>query len=365
MEPMFRATCEMNPELYLTDVDVVISREVMARLFEFITQKAKNLYLEVEIIGGTAVFVRKDLKTMELTNAKRRFKQGFLKQYTRWDTAVEGSSSHYRIAKFDFGGLKYLLRFHSNGYFAKTAGGVDTASSREQGGMADLADTASLSNAGYLSTFGKNRPIAGQRLVIRNGGHKVDQGAAIEIRTQSVGSRRAMEKRDMLLSRLWMCQTPNLVIAYHRDGRFLDVRTRDVREDLKKWENSNNIHLQKLVTLVRRIIDAVQNTITKKCRVTLMEWGQLEIREHDVSHQSALPDDLYQKLKKKDPEILKDLKRKEDREMKQVLKMMEDLKVKTEIKMRKDLWMMKDPKLTDGFRNGNYPCVRKKAKREP
>lgn len=107
---------------------------------------------------------------------------------------------------------------------------------------------------------------------------------------------------ESVLPRLWMSQTPNLIAAYHKGGRFDDVQILDVRKDLKKWEERNAVNLRKLDAVIRRIIDTVQNTITMKCRVKRTNSGELEVWELDISHQSALPDDLCHKLREEDHE---------------------------------------------------------------
>ena len=71
----------------------------------------------------------------------------------------------------------------------------------------------------------------------------------------------------------------------------------DVRKDISRWEEQNSGNLRKLNTLIRRIIDTVQKTIAMKFRVRGSESGNLEIWELDISHQSALPDDLCLKLR--------------------------------------------------------------------
>ena len=141
----------------------------------------------------------------------------------------------------------------------------------------------------------ERRPTTSGGLVVRKGGREVDQAAAVEVKTRA-----AHKVLDMnsVLPRLWISQTPNLIAAYHRGGRFDDVQILDVRKDISRWEEQNSGNLRKLNTLIRRIIDTVQKTITTKCHVRGSESGNLEIWELDISYQSALPDDLCFKLRK-------------------------------------------------------------------
>lgn len=296
VEPIFRAIYEVHPELDLDDVDVVICRNTMAKLFDFVTTNSKNFEIDVEIVGNKAVFIRKERKTTEFIHGFRGFGHTFPEEYTRWDSAVKGSSSHYRVAEYEFAGLNYLLRFESDGYLAENAG--QKASSQRQG-IADLASTTDLLSSGGFPTIGEKRPMTGHELVIRNGGIEVDQGATIEIKTRAVHKVLDMES---VLPRLWMSQTANLIVAYHKGSRFDDVQILDMRKDLEKWEEGNSVNLRKPDAIIRRIIDTVQNTITMKCRIRRTDSRELEIWELDISHQSALHTDLCRKLEGKDLE---------------------------------------------------------------
>jgi len=301
---MFRAIYEVHPKHDLEDVDIVICRNTMAKLFDFVTVNSKNFEIDVEIMGDKAVFIRKEKKTTEFIDEFRGFGHTFPEEYTRWDSAVKGSSSHHRIAEYEFAGLKYLLRFESDGYLAEKIRGVEKDPSQQQGGMADLANTTTLLSSSEVFTVGEKRPVLGHGLVIRNGGNKIDQGAAIEIKTRAAHKVLDMES---VLPRLWMSQTPNLIAAYHKGGRFDDVQIIDVRKDLEKWEERNSVNLRKLDAVIRRVIDTVQNTIAMKCRVKRTDSGELEIWELEISHQSALPEDLCHKLREEGLELEKDL----------------------------------------------------------
>lgn len=288
LEPMFRAIDEEHPELDLRDVDVVICRNTMAKLYEFVTTKSENFVIDVEIMGDTALFVRKKPETTKFVSDFHLFGLAFPEEFTRWDSAVKGSVSHRRVVEYEFAGLKYLLRFESVGYLA------EKAASQQQGGMTDLADATTVPISNEAFTVGEERLVTGHGLVIRSGGSGINQEAVIDITTRAAHQVLDMES---VRPRLWMSQTPNLIVAYHDDGQFDDVQIFDVRKDLAKWEERNAMNLRKLDAVIRRIIKTVRNTHTMKCRVQQTDSGSLEICELDGGYQSALPDDLCYKLK--------------------------------------------------------------------
>ena len=290
---MFRALYELHPEINLDDVDVVICRNTMAKLFDFVTVNSKTFEIDVETIGHKTVFIRKEKKTTEVIDGFRGFGHNFPEEYTRWDSEVKGSSSHHRVAEYVFGDLKYLLRFESDCYLSEKAASNNEAPAAPQQGKAGFVDTTALLSSSDTMRIGERQPTTDHGLVVRKGGREVDQAAAVEIKTRAAHKTLDM---DSVLPRLWISQTPNLIAAYHKGGRFDDVQILDVRKDISRWEEQNSGNLRKLNTLIRRIIDTVREIISMKCRVRGSESGNLEIWELDDSHQSALPDDLCLKL---------------------------------------------------------------------
>lgn len=293
LEPMFRAIYECNPEVDLAGVHAVICRNTMAKLFEFVTTNLKSFEIDVEIIGCKAVFIRKERKTTEFIDAFRGFGHTFPNEFTRWDNAVKGSSSHHRVAQYEFAGLKYLVRFESDGYEAENAGPVETVSSWRRGDMTDPANTTTLLSSSDSFTIGEKRPTSGHGLVVRKGGSEIDQATVIEIKTRA--AQKGLDLKSVL-PRLWLSQTPKLVAAYHTGGRFDNVKVLDMRKDLGKWEEQNSENLQKLDAVIRLIIKTVKDSNSKKCRVKRADSRKLEIWELDTNYQCALPDDLYYKL---------------------------------------------------------------------
>ena len=296
---MFRAIYEMCPDRDLGDVDVIICRNTMVKLFDFVTTNSKTFEIDVEIIGDKALFIRKEKKLTEFISDFRGFGRTFPEEYTRWDSAAKGSSSHHRIVEFDLTGLKYLLRCESNGYLQEVAGNAETVPSHQKGGMSNPADfTTSLDTSDLLS-IGEKRPIKGNGLTVRNGGSEIDQGAIIEIKTRAAHKVLDMET---VLPRLWMSQTSNLIVAYHKASRFDNVQILNVRKDIQQWEERNSVNIRKLNVIIRRIITTVKSTSSMKCRVKTALSGGMEIWELDGSNQGALPDDLSKKLSKEDLE---------------------------------------------------------------
>lgn len=290
---MFRAIYEMHPEFDMRTIDVVICRNTMAKLLDSIIGTPKSFEIDVESIGNAVMFVRKEKKTTEVIEGFRGYGFTFPEEYTRWDSEVKGSSSHHRIAQYDFAGLKILLRFETDGYLVDQASIAEGVSPPAQGNELKVTNAATIQKLGDSLTLSEQPPIADQKLSILTGGRKIDQHATIEIKTRA-----AHKILDMnsVLPRLWMSQTCNLIAAYHKAGRFDNIQVVDVRSRVKSWEEHNALKLQKLGALIRRIVSTVRDSTTKKCRIKRVDGGSLEIWELELDHRSALPYELGRKL---------------------------------------------------------------------
>ena len=137
------------------------------------------------------------------------------------------------------------------------------------------------------------QPNLCEELTIRTGGHPIGQAALAEIKTRI--HYRLLEM-ETVLPRLWISQTPNLVIGYHKGGRFNDIRRLAVKEEIASWEGKNALTLRKLQSLMTLIISTVQNTASQKCCVRGTLDGKLQIWEHGEGYRNALPDDLVDML---------------------------------------------------------------------
>ena len=295
MEPMFRAMWELqSDDCDLSDIEVVVDRNSLAKLFDFVTASSRSFVIDVEVIRNTAVFIRREKQNTEFINEFRGFGRTFPEEYMTWGSDVKGSSSHHRIARFQLGGMKYLMRFESDGYLTEKAGITKKAPSPLQGTKADLDIATDLLAPGNSLNIAETQSTEGGKLFIRRQGSEIDQQAVLDIKTRA--SKKLLDM-ESVLPRLWMSQTTNLIAAYHEGGRFADIRILDVGKEIEQWKERHEIELRKLDTLVRCIIAIVKDTNGKKCRLKRREGGKLEVREFVDGLWSALPEDVIAKFK--------------------------------------------------------------------
>ncbi|KAI1387215.1 uncharacterized protein F4822DRAFT_429971 [Hypoxylon trugodes] len=291
LEPLFRALYITNPSFDINSIDVVTDRNNIRKLLSFIEPSMSKNGLEeftigVETVGNTVIFSRDEAKTQEIIRPHefRGFGHEFEKAYTT--DKVKDSTGHHRIISYSFGGLNLIVRYETDGYV-----GTNSMPSSSSKGQAP-ADLSSILES--LSLGPSSKPPAvdpkGSKLTIKENGQMVTQGSTLEIKTRV--SHKPIEIREVA-PQLWASQTPRLVRAYHQRGVFRPPVVEDVSAQVKRWELDNQIHLRRLVALIRKIMSLARSrngSVVLKYDPTR---DKLVVRE--VHRKKMLPEDLYAK----------------------------------------------------------------------
>jgi hypothetical protein len=281
LESLFRALSVNGPELDIGDVDLVTDRNNIRKLLRFVQGSSNDTFqIQVEIAGDrTALFTRMEEKTKETIWGFRGYGHNFEKACTK---TPSGSTAHHRIVGYNFGGLKCLVRHETDGY-------VDNKS--PQGPIDDLSDA--------LKGVSISKPGTGIHhsggVIVETDGRAVDLSSTLEIKTRA-----ASRKLDLaeVSPQLWISQTPNLVVGYHRNGVFDNVQLRDMTGELRQWEISNQGHLRQLAGLLTKIIGVVRRSGNRSALVQYNGLSRLRISVGKGNR--ALPDDLYAKWERKE-----------------------------------------------------------------
>lgn len=249
----------------------------LGNLLRFVRGQDKTFRMLVEKVHSTVFFVRRENSPTETIPGVRGYGHSFPEAYTTWEPDVKGSASHQRVIHYSFGGLKFLVRFEADGYIKgasdKRAVGKAVAPSID-----DLAGILSDSAVSFQPSSSASAPPS--KLQIKPGGSTIDQGLVFDLKTRSIKS----QDKDHLgeeLPRLWVSQIPNFILAFHTRGLFKkeDMQIRDVREDVKKWEEDHNPDLARLAGLVHRVIEMVSAAPGGKLELCHRTVGTLEVRK--------------------------------------------------------------------------------------
>jgi hypothetical protein len=286
MEPAVRAVYALNPD-FQQDFDIVCCGNTMGNLLRFLDSSERSFRFNLELINGTTFFVRNDSFPKELIDDVWGYGHTFPEAYTSWDQGLAGSVSHQRLIKYTFGGLSMLFRSECDGYLKEKA-----SPQRDESQAQAMSHKYSQAPA-VSENQSQNQPAdldeLSQRLSsnpIHIGGRPIPQSAIFDIKTRSVKNEINMEAMN---PRLWLSQTPNFILAYHKSGHFDNISIRDLPEELAHWEAEKQPLLRGLKTTLDLLIGIARRAKGQKVEVRRTAGGPLEIRKIMDDKWTCLP----------------------------------------------------------------------------
>jgi hypothetical protein len=238
MAPVVRAIIETNPEFNSASTDLFACGSTLGNLLRFARGVDKAFRFNIEVVGETVFFVRKENDPKEVIKDVRGYGHTFPEAYTTWEQSVKGSETHQRIIRYEFGGLECLVRFESDGYI-ETPGAVNDATHSESAKdpddlLAALQDTSISRPSDFMiSTH--------DALTVKQGGTTVLQDVIFDLKTRSGKYKKDIDMSDIHPA-LWIKQISNFVVAYHNGaGLFEDIRVQNVKNDVQAWAKDNEL----------------------------------------------------------------------------------------------------------------------------
>ncbi|KAI1775284.1 hypothetical protein F4818DRAFT_416188 [Hypoxylon cercidicola] len=266
MQPTVQSLFALNKAFDAASVDIMGCASSLGDILRFARSVESTFRFDVEMVGNTLFIVRNHHN--EVIPDVRGYGHSFLDAFTSHEAEMKKTESHQRVISYSFGGLKCLLRFECDGYFADKEGNLGETA-RE---LKDL-----------------NLPPTPTSNLIRSekSGKAVSQESILEIKTRSE-TKGPLDMSEQL-PRLWLRQIPHLVEAYHFRGKFADVQPRAVKQDVHRWEAEHEAELQAFAWTLRRLIVEVKRASHLKLELCRTGLGPLELREQVGVHREALP----------------------------------------------------------------------------
>lgn len=277
LEPMVQAVLTDKPEFPVADVDIIGCNNTLGYLLRFVRGVGDPFRMLVQVVGKTVFFIRRENSATETIPGIRGYGHTFPEAYTTWNENVGGSKSHQRVVKYNFADMQCLIRFEPDGFLpglvtdTEETEGEPIPDPRERSinteeGLPSIEDIT-LSDAPSPVT-----EMAPQQLEIAMQGRRIPQCAVFDLKTRS-RSKRSTNVLKEELPRLWLTQTPNFILAHHTNGQFKHIQVSDARDDVKQWEETEQLALSKFASLLQMIVSFVRS----------LEDGRLEIeREENV-----------------------------------------------------------------------------------
>jgi hypothetical protein len=158
---------------------------------------------------------------------------------TAREPTMEDSMHHERVVRYELGGLECLVRFEADAYLNVEGNGE----SREPLSIPSLDPPAPKPSKPVL------RPPYKLVHVISRG-HCVDPDLIAEVKSCS----KPNFNINKTLPQLWFSQTKHLCVGFHKEGLVTKkFEMKDMTEELKKWEASNQKHLKNMIRVIKEI----------------------------------------------------------------------------------------------------------------
>ncbi|TAQ88241.1 hypothetical protein B7494_g3416 [Chlorociboria aeruginascens] len=258
--------------------DIVGCGSTLGNLMKFSGSNSKPFRFDVDLVGDTVFFIRRENSPTELITDLKGCGHTFPERYTTWDSDVRNSCSHQRIIGYDFAGINFLVRSESDGYMR--TGQPSSASTNSETSIEEAFGTL----------LGNQASVSNEQLCIKRKGIKVPQSQIFDIKTRWKYNLFDMED---ILPRLWLNQTGKFLLAYQESGVFDHPQITDVKKDVDKWEKNNSILLGRFHSVVRRIVDVVRDSKTPQVEVSWDGRGPLRITDRiEEDNRRVLPSDL-------------------------------------------------------------------------
>ena len=272
LDSLVLAVQTYQPEFDFPAVHVVSDRRPLRKLYGFVTGEPEAFEFGVETVGNTALFIRieKQIREELPSTTFYGFRQTFEEQYTKLSLSAKGSTSHYRIVRYKFGGLGLLVRSGVDAYLQEFVKEQDSQAKPDTGDLLDqmnVMETLLLDSRVATSIETKENPDS--RVTVVQGGQEIPHVAMLELTTHSPFAKRRFDIKQKMAD-LWISQTPNFIEAYYlnvfskklkqrtKSGKFNHIKVKSIGDLLVKWESANATALGKLATVIRQVVQEVK-----------------------------------------------------------------------------------------------------------
>jgi len=202
------------------DVDVVSDRNSLRKLVRWAGgNAARDFRIDLELAGASTMFLVRWEKRDREAPSGYSYGHRFEEETTNAAAGCADTVGHHRIVKYDYFGLKMVVRFEVDAC-------LQTAKAKRstEAGLDDLL--------GAMSVRAPSAEAApGTTVRVVKAGTAVPQSALLELTTRSANYI-AQFDWDEALPQLYLSGTPHLRIGVHERGRFVEVRAHSLGEGL-------------------------------------------------------------------------------------------------------------------------------------
>ncbi|TFY75224.1 hypothetical protein EWM64_g8788 [Hericium alpestre] len=266
--PLMKAVDTVGKEIDWPTVDFVTDRNNLRKLLRWAsgsTGRSNDFRIDFELAGeNTVLFNRFEERTKVMTDGKG-YGFSFEHETTSPTPGCERSTAHHRIVKYDFFGLKMIVRFEVDAFLPSDE--AVQSSGKSATTLDSLTDSLSTLQ---VTTESASPP----GLQIIRAGSEVPHRSVIELKTSS---KKHIRWSD-IFPQLYLSQTPWFYVGFHEKGTFTEVQKSNMLE-MKEQRKDLEGRLRQLGQTLEMIQELAIAHGTKKCLSLVCQSGVLTVYE--------------------------------------------------------------------------------------
>lgn len=312
-EPAFQAMSVMNPSVRFHGVDILVGRSTMLLLRQVAEGKDKQVFsLDLKMVAKTLCIHSKGSGRVAVP--KQSYGRNFEEQFTEPIESAEDTNpdGYHRVLRYNLGPLTVVVRLEADAVLDE-----ETAPAR-------WSDDPNFQGKKTITPSSERLGISHARATLLiPGGHYIPQSLITELKTPSAGIEQTVKKAK---PQLWAGQYDSVIVGNRKSGDadpnirltanerkeaaekvrlekeaaeaggyavFYSADIKDIRRDCKQWEDDNQASLQKLVGLLKGLVEIVSKVESGKVLLRKAERnGPLELFEGGEAMTDALPKEI-------------------------------------------------------------------------
>ncbi|RFU27526.1 hypothetical protein B7463_g8813, partial [Scytalidium lignicola] len=262
--PFFASLQEMQPTYSFLPVSLVTDRNSLRKLLGFASGHARQDWrIYVELVKDTLFLIRweADKRRIMTGSLNSGYGHSLEKKFAKFDKDLKSSTHHHRIAEYDVGGMKWVVRYEADGYLEEESGSSeDTA----EGNPQPEAEVATPDAESPPPAAAEPEPKSVEGVDVIQKGRIVPPESIIEIKTKN-GRPKSNSRLDVdKVTQCWFSQTKSVFLVHHQDGA---VDSEPVKIDLgfEDWEKKQQARLGKLITIIKEITEIARRVEGGRC----------------------------------------------------------------------------------------------------
>jgi hypothetical protein len=260
-EPIFQAMAVMNPTKRWNDIDVLVNRSSLQKLFDFASFKRNHrpFCLEFQVVGTTLLIGRRE-KSPKIFQ-KKGCGHNFEDSFTSADPNLEDVDGHHRVIQYQMGNLQLAVRLEADAYLQ------DIEPAFEAGDNYDLQEF--FGNVMHIFEPARHVAIAhsnNTHTFVVEGGTYQPHNSTMELKSNY--------KKPHAKEQCWFGRTSLAVFGHHHRNRITAVEeVRWFKKDFETWAEEHQRQLKRLVWLLEELRRVVEGAPGQKAVLVAIETG--------------------------------------------------------------------------------------------